>query len=148
MSKKYLWLGLVVCPLFLTSCVGEKGQLGAVGGAAGGAALGQAIGHNTQGTLIGAALGTMLGYMVGNEMDKFDQQQLNQAYETGPSHQATSWVNPDNGNRYAVTPQPAYQDNTGRNCRQAEILTTIDGRAEKTMATACRNSNGQWEIQK
>ena len=77
-----------------------KGTKGAVGGAAGGALIGQAIGRNTEATLIGAAVGTMLGYIVGNEMDKQDKQQLNNAYERGPSGQPVTWVNPDSGNMF------------------------------------------------
>jgi surface antigen len=145
MLKKYLLLSLLATPLLMTSCV-TNGQTGALGGAAGGAILGQAIGHNTGSTLVGAAVGGMLGYIVGNEMDKYDRDQLNRTYESTPSNQPTSWNNPDNGNRYTVTPEPAYQDQDGRDCRQAEILATIDGKAEKTMSTACR-VNGQWVIQ-
>lgn len=146
MLKKLLVLLLLFTPLFTASCA-TKGQTGALGGAAGGALLGQAIGRNTEGTLIGAAVGGMLGYIIGNEMDKYDRAQLNQAYETSPSNRTTTWVNPDTGNNYSVTPQPAYQDQSGRNCRKAEILSTIDGKPEKTIATACRE-NGQWVIQK
>jgi surface antigen len=109
--------------------------------------VGQAIGGNTEGTLIGAAVGGMLGYVIGNEMDKYDREQLNRAYENTPSNQTTTWVNPDTGHNYRVTPEPAYQDRSGRNCREAEILATIDGKAEKTITTACRE-NGRWVIQK
>ncbi len=118
-------------------------------GAAGGAIVGQAIGRNTGGTLIGAAVGGLLGYIIGNEMDKYDQQQLNYAYENGPSGQATSWQNPDTGNSYKVIPQPAYTQpsHPDNPCRQAEILATIDGKTQKTYTTACRNSNGQWILQ-
>lgn len=118
-------------------------------GAAGGAILGQAIGRNAEATLIGAAVGTMLGYIVGNEMDKTDRQALNQTYETAPSGQATTWKNPDSGNQYQVTPQPAYTTpkRPERPCRKAEILATIDGKTEKTYTTACRNNKGEWELQ-
>ena len=94
----------------LSSCANQqcnRAQTGAVGGAAGGALIGQIIGHNTEATLIGAAVGTMLGYIVGNEMDKYDRQELNHVYERGMSAQTASWINPDNGNQYHVTPQPA-----------------------------------------
>lgn len=148
MLKRYALISLLIIPLALTSCLSNKGKTGAVGGAAGGALIGQAIGRNTQSTLIGAAVGTMLGYMIGNEMDKFDQDQLNKAYESTPSRQTSSWVNPDNGNQYSVTPLPAYHDQSGRDCREAEILATIDGKAEKTKALACRDINGRWVIQK
>lgn len=138
--------------LMLTSCANvdlNKGQQGALGGAAGGALLGQAIGRDTEATLIGAAVGTMLGYMIGNEMDKYDRRELNQAYEFAPSGQVSSWQNPDSGNMYAVTPEPAYTTPAypQRPCRRAEILATIDGQTERTYTTACRNSAGQWELQ-
>ena len=146
MLKKQLLIAVALVSLLLASCVAQKAKTGAMGGAAGGALIGQAVGHNTSSTLIGAAVGTMLGYMIGNEMDKFDQEQFSQAYESTPSRQTSSWSNPDNGNRYAVTPQPAYQDRTGRDCREAEVLATINGKAEKTVTTACRE-NGRWVIQ-
>ena len=149
--KKMMLLLLPIVAIALTSCGTNytKGQQGAGIGAASGALLGQAIGGDTEATLIGAAVGTMLGYIVGNEMDKYDRQKLNQAYEVGPSGQSTSWQNPDNGNAYQVTPQPAYSNpsQSSRPCRQAEILATIDGKTEKTYSTACRNNEGQWVLQ-
>lgn len=138
--------------LVMTSCAEynsmNKGQKGAVGGAAGGALIGQAIGRNTGGTLIGAAVGGLLGYIVGNEMDKYDQQQLHYAYERAPSGQPVTWVNPDSGNNYRVVPEPAYTNpNTNQVCRKAEIMATIDGQPQKTVSTACRNAQGDWVLQ-
>ncbi len=154
MEKKMKKIILILLPLLilgLSSCGDQfsKGQKGAGIGAAGGAIIGQAIGRNTEATLIGAAVGTMLGYIVGNEMDKFDRQELNQTYEFGKSGQTTTWQNPDSGNNYKVTPQPAYTTAAApsRPCRKAEILATIDGKTEKTYTTACRNAAGQWELQ-
>jgi len=142
-----IFLCSVLVMFISVSCVTNKAQTGAAAGAAGGALIGQAIGHNTGATLIGGAVGAMFGYVIGNEMDKADRAQLNQTYETSPSYQTTQWVNPDSGNEYSVTPKPAYREaSTGNNCREAEILTTIDGKAEKTVATACR-INGRWVIQ-
>ncbi len=142
---------LLLMPIILSGCGGQmtKGQAGAGIGAASGALIGQAIGHDTEATLIGAAVGTMLGYIVGNEMDKYDKQQLNHVYERGVSGQSNSWRNPDNNNTYQVTPQPAYYppSKPSEPCRQAEILATIDGKTEKTYTTACRNYDGQWELQ-
>jgi len=139
---------LVFMASSLASCAGEynKGQSGAVMGGVGGAVVGQAIGRSTEATLIGVAVGTMLGYIVGNEMDKTDRQQLNQVYETGPSGRQSSWQNPDSGNSYTVTPQPAVQRSSGP-CRKAEIRAVIDGRNETTYSTACRDESGQWVLQ-
>ena len=150
--KSIVVLFLCVSMLILTACANSpysKGQQGAGIGAATGAVVGQAIGRSTEATLIGAAVGTLFGYIVGNEMDKFDRQELNHAYEFTPSGQTTQWRNPDSGNYYEVTPEPAYRNPTvpGSPCREAEILTTIDGKAEKTIHTACRNERGQWVLQ-
>jgi len=145
---KYLSILAILFLFILTSCADmNKAQTGAAGGAAGGALIGQAIGHNTEATLIGAAVGTMLGYMVGNEMDKYDRQQLNHTYERGVSNQTASWVNPDTGNQYSVTPRPAYNTSANQVCRKAEIDSIIDGKPEKVYTTACRDANGHWQIQ-
>ncbi|MEO5364055.1 MAG: glycine zipper domain-containing protein [Magnetococcus sp. DMHC-8] len=137
---------LVATPL-LSGC-GTKAQSGAGIGALGGGLVGSLVGssHNRgQNALIGAAIGGLVGYAVGNEMDKHDKQKLNHALETMPSRQTSSWVNPDTRVEYAVTPQPAYQSE-GRQCRQAEIASIIDGRRETVLKTACRRPDGQWEI--
>lgn len=148
---KQLTALLLVCSAFLLmSCANtglSKGQQGAIGGGAAGALIGQAIGHNTGGTLIGAAVGTMLGYIVGNEMDKYDRQQLSHVYERGVSGSPSAWVNPDSGNQYQVVPQPAYNGPSQQVCRKAEIMAVIDGRQERTLSTACRDSQGNWVLQ-
>lgn len=145
---KHLSVIALLFLLLLSSCA-TKSQTGALGGAAGGALIGQAIGHNTGATLIGAAVGAGLGYIIGNEMDKYDRDRLNNIYESGPSNQRSSWVNPDSGNRYAVTPQPAYQNpSTNQVCRRAEVSAVIDGKPQRTYSTACRNSYGEWELQR
>lgn len=147
MKKTHL-MGAALTVFLFSSCVGaNKAQMGGVGGAAAGAIAGQAIGKNTGATLIGAAVGGTLGYIIGNEMDKYDQQQLSKAYETAPSGQTTSWVNPDKGNQYQVTPLPAYTDSKNQVCREAEIVAVIDGRTERTHSTACRDGYGSWQLQ-
>lgn len=150
--KKASWLLIPAMLLLLTSCAPGQYSRGAQGvglGSVAGALIGQAIGRNHQSTLVGAALGTMFGYIVGNEMDKYDRQQLSYTYESAPSGQPTTWRNPDTGNSYQVTPRPAYYppSNPENPCRRAEILATIDGKTQKTYAAACRVSDGQWVLQ-
>jgi len=138
---------VVVLLALVASCAPQnKAQRGAAVGAAGGAIAGQAIGRSTEATLIGALVGTLAGYMIGNEMDKNDRQRLNYVYETGVSGQTTTWQNPDSGNVYSVTPQPATTSASGP-CRRAEVEAVIDGRRETTYTTACRDYNGQWVLQ-
>ena len=103
---------LIFLFLVLSSCTSQlnRAQSGAGIGATGGALIGQAIGHNTGATLIGAAVGTMGGYIIGNEMDKYDSQQLGLVYERGISGQTTSWRNPDSGHMHSVTPPDADEN--------------------------------------
>ncbi|MEW6428481.1 MAG: glycine zipper domain-containing protein [Thermodesulfobacteriota bacterium] len=129
--------------LLFSGCA-NKAQTGGAGGAAIGAVMGQAIGHDTKATLLGAAIGGILGYMVGNEMDKEDRARLSNAYEYTPDHSTSQWVNPNTGNSYQVTPQRTWREpQTNQDCREVEILATIDGKAEKTYSTACRE-NDRW----
>lgn len=146
--KKIQIITVLLSLFLLSSCMmANKGQMGATGGAAGGALLGQAIGHDTNSTLLGAAIGGVLGYVIGNEMDKYDRQMLNNVYESTPSGQTKTWVNPDQGNQYQVTPQAPYVSPQNQQCRQAEIRAIINGRPETTYTTACRDMNGQWQLQ-
>ncbi|NGZ07350.1 MAG: glycine zipper 2TM domain-containing protein [Magnetococcales bacterium] len=138
---------VLAAPL-VTGCMDNKAQQGAGIGALGGGLAGSLLGpskNKEQNALIGAAIGGVLGYTVGNEMDKNDRAKLNQVFETVPSRQTTTWVNPDTRTEYAVTPQPAYQVD-GRECRQAEIASVINGKRETVVKTACRRPDGRWEI--
>ncbi|WP_417912394.1 glycine zipper domain-containing protein [Candidatus Electronema sp. TJ] len=146
MKKTHL-IAAALSTLLLSSCLSNKAQVGGVGGAAAGALAGQAIGRDTQSTLLGAGIGAILGYAIGNEMDKYDQQQLMSAYDRAPSGQPVAWTNPDTSNQYQVIPQPAYNGPNNQVCRKAEIVAVIDGRTERTYSTACRNSYGQWQLQ-
>lgn len=139
---------LVVLGSLVVGCNHQvnKAQSGATMGAAAGSIAGQAIGHNTEATLIGTLVGTLVGYMIGNEMDKYDRQQLNHVYERGVSGQTSSWRNPDSGHMYSVTPTPAVT-RAGDPCRDAQIEAIIDGKRETTYTTACRDYNGQWILQ-
>ncbi|MBF0463244.1 MAG: glycine zipper 2TM domain-containing protein [Magnetococcales bacterium] len=132
---------------FLSGCQ-NMAQQGAGVGALGGGLAGSLMGPSKdrgRNALIGAAVGGLVGYAVGNEMDKNDRTRLNQTLETAPSRQKTTWVNPDTRAQYTVVPQPVYQSE-GRECRQAEISSVINGKAETVVKTACRRPDGQWEI--
>ncbi len=142
---KNLTLALILV-VFLSSCA-TRAQSGMGAGAAAGAIAGQAIGRNTGGTLIGAAIGALLGYAIGNELDKADQANISAAYENSPDGRTSRWTNPNTGNEFAVTPQNTYKNNYNQDCREAEILATIDGKPEKIIQKACRDQYGNWITQ-
>jgi surface antigen len=138
-------LGLVV------SGCSTKAESGAGIGALAGAAIGSQFGpasNRAESAIIGAFLGAIVGSIIGGEMDRKDQEQLSQVYESGRSHATTSWVNPDTGNQYGVTPKPAYTGQRGRPCREARIDAIVNGKPETVVTTACRAEDGMWELQK
>ncbi len=133
----------------LSGCSGMgKAEQGAVIGGLGGAAVGGQLGPDDsrgENALIGAGIGAVLGYMIGNEWEKYDQRRLNRTLETAPSGRTTEWVNPDTGNRYRATPEPAYQ-REGRVYRDVEIDGYVDGRRETVHAKAYRSPDGTWQL--
>lgn len=151
--KRITVTALAFC-LFATSILGvgcaTKGQMGAAMGGATGAAIGSQFGPSETrwlGGLIGLGAGTLIGYMIGNEMDKYDSQQISRALETTPSGQPVAWQNPDTNVQYQMTPQPAIQNSDGL-CRDFVLTgTDLAGRQEKLHAMACRNAYGDWVVQ-
>ena len=137
---------LVIMTITLLGACANKAQQGAGLGALAGATVGAlTAGNKVQGAAIGAGAGLLLGYIIGNEMDKADQQQVAQTLENTPSGQTNSWHNPDTGNYYAATPQPAYEQD-GRIYRDVEIESTVDGKKEIVHAKAYRNPDGTWQM--
>lgn len=134
----------------ITAGCGTKAQQGSVAGGLTGALVGSHLGpdddeHRIENALIGAGIGALFGYAVGNELDKYDRNQIGHTLENTPSYHTSSWVNPDTQNRFQATPRPAYHSG-GRVCRNIVIDARIDGRQEDVQARACRRSDGQWEL--
>ncbi len=136
----------------LTSGCATKTESGAGIGALAGAAIGSQFGpanRRLEGAILGAFVGAVMGSVIGHEMDRQDHEQLSQVYESGRSDVPTSWVNPDTGNKFKVTPKAAYKGRRhGRPCREARIDATINGKPETVVTTACRARDGMWELQK
>ncbi|MBN2140349.1 MAG: glycine zipper domain-containing protein [Desulfovibrionaceae bacterium] len=138
---------VLIAVVFAASACANKAQTGAGTGALAGATLGAlTFGNKVEGAAIGAGVGLLLGYIIGNEMDKYDRQQVSRTLETTPSGQTTNWRNPDTGNYYQATPQPAYAQND-RTYRDVVLeTTTAEGKKEKVYAKAYRNPDGTWQL--
>jgi len=116
-----------------SSFAGDRAANGMVLGAGSGALIGQAIGRNTEATLLGTAIGSVLGYIVGNEQEKIEAQPAYASYGYG---------------------EPAYYGNApyynGRRaygpCREAEVLGTVDGEANRIRTLVCLDGNGRWVV--
>ncbi len=146
----------VILVLSLAAC--QQGELnkqtgGTIIGAGLGALVGSQIGSGG-GQLAAVAVGTLAGAFLGSEVgksldraDRLAMQQTSQtALETTPTHQVSSWRNPDSGHSGTVVPTRTYNTPSGQNCREYTQTVTIDGRTETVRGTACRQYDGTWKI--
>jgi surface antigen len=83
-----------------------------------------------------------------NDADKaFVAEKFNQAMETSLSGQTTSWTTPSGDYQVQVTPAKAYQKADETYCRE---FTQAIGEAKEAPSTshgtACRQSDGSWQI--
>ncbi|XPV76507.1 MAG: YMGG-like glycine zipper-containing protein [Desulfovibrio sp.] len=143
--KKLLFV-LIAATFLITGCANKAQQGGAIG-AGTGALLGALVaGDKVQGAAIGAGVGLLMGYVVGNEMDKADAQRVSHALDTTPSGVTSSWVNPDTGRSFDVTPEQPYQSQN-KIYRDVYIKTTdANGQPREVKAQAYRDHNGQWVL--
>lgn len=124
----------------------NKAQTGAGVGAMTGATIGALTAKNKiSGAAIGAGIGLLLGYMVGNEMDKYDKEQINKTLESQPSGKPMTWKNPDSGVQYEATPTHAYMQND-KIYRDVYIKANVDGQEKDIKAKAYRNADGTWVL--
>jgi surface antigen len=134
----FLFSGLYGCA--------DKAQSGAGLGALAGATVGALTAKNKiSGAAIGAGIGALLGYAIGNEMDKYDRQQINKTLEEQPSGKPMAWKNPDNGANYEATPGTPYSAND-KIYRDITIKANIDGQEKDVRAKAYRNPDGTWVL--
>ena len=151
MGRNYKILALMVLISFaLISCEGHKTAVGGLGGATAGGLLGHAFGGGTAGIIGGAIAGGLIGGAIGSHMDANDRRESErasqQAFESAPSGQATSWSNPDSGNHGSVTPTRTFQADSGQYCREFQQTVVIGGKEEQAHGTACRQADGSWRI--
>ncbi len=130
---------MVLSVVFGAACA-TKQQTGTVVGGAAGGALGYAVGGTT-GLVIGALAGGVMGNVVGNEMDKKDRARAAAALE---ANRRMEWES-SNGNRYELTPTGTRYEE-GRECRNFEMTSYIDGKPDEVSGLACRRSDGSWEL--
>lgn len=147
-----------IAVLFLSGCGGAGGfgnkQLGGMLlGGAGGGFLGSQFGKGNgklAATAIGALLGVGIGGSIGQSLDRIDQLHAQQAAQTAintaPSNQTVVWQNPNTGNYGSTTPLRTYQTQSGQYCREYQQEVTVGGRTQRAYGTACRQSDGSWQI--
>ena len=98
----------------------------------------------------GVLLGALLGAEIGKSLDNADKAMMQRtsqsSLENNRTGQSSNWRNPDSGHSGTYTPTSTYRSASGQDCRQFEQTVTIDGRTERAVGHACRDSNGVWRI--
>lgn len=139
-------LALVACggsdPVVDDSTAGQI--IGGVAGAAAGSQVGGGSGQ-TIATVAGALLGSVVGERIGARMEERDLERTAQVLENNERSETDTWVNPNTGNEFAVTPVATY-DADGRPCREFEFTVATDRGRETEERTACRQADGTWEV--
>jgi surface antigen len=141
---------IVGVAILLSSCEttthAQQGEI--IGGVIGGV-VGSQIGEgrgNTAAIIVGTIAGAMIGRHIGQTMDDTDRMKTAQALNNSRTGVGTTWVNPDNGNTYTVTPTETFETNQGP-CREFRLDARVgDSPNEDVYGTACLQPDGSWLI--
>ncbi len=150
MKKQIVALLMSSAMLSLVGCQNMSQQdIGMMTGGVAGGLLGSQFGGGT-GRLLAVGAGTLagayIGGAIGKNMDETDKLKAQMALEKNRTGQSATWHNPDNGNRYTVTPKRTYQ-HANQYCREYTMTADIAGQKQQTYGTACRQPDGSWKVQ-
>ena len=141
-----------MCGLLSLSIVGcdtmTRQDVGVVTGGTIGALVGSRFGGGSGRSVAiaaGAVTGAIIGGQIGRSMDIQDQRRVYRVLETSPTNRSKSWVNPDTGHQYTVTPVKTYQAD-GRYCREYTTKAIINNQAQTVYGKACRQPDGSWQV--
>jgi surface antigen len=129
-----------------TTTHAQEGQV--IGGVLGGVVGSQVGGGSgrTAAIIVGAIAGSMIGQHIGQTMDDSDRMKTALALNDNRTGQTSSWVNPDTGTAYQVTPTRTY-DGAGGPCREFTTTATVGGKTgQELYGTACLQADGSWKI--
>lgn len=125
----------------------EQGEVigGVIGGVVG-AQIGDGSGQ-TAAIIIGTLAGAMIGRHLGETMDDVDRMRTARTLNDSRTGQSTSWVNPDTGYEYTVTPTKTFE-RSGGPCREFSLNATVGGQPDQELfGTACLQADGSWLVQ-
>jgi surface antigen len=131
------------------TCNHSGARTGAVVGGVIGGVLGSKVGKGdgkTLATIAGTIIGSYVGESVGAEMDSGDSRCTGESFEVAQDNQSVNWKNPDTNTDYTVTPVSSYNGRSGQICRDYTSEVIINGRRQTSAGTACKDSNGEWQI--
>lgn len=130
-----------------TTTHAQQGEV--IGGVLGGV-LGSQVGEGhgkTAAIIVGTLAGSMIGRHIGESMDDTDRMKTANTLNNARTGQSTTWVNPDTGYEYTVTPTRTYEA-SGSPCREFQLDATVGGQPHQEVdGTACLQSDGSWLVQ-
>lgn len=125
----------------------QQGEL--IGGVVGGV-VGSQIGEGhgrTAAIIIGTMAGAMIGRQIGETMDDVDRMRTAQTLNDARTGQSRTWVNPDTGYEYTVTPTRTYEQSDGP-CREFSLNATVGNQpGQEVYGNACLQADGSWLVQ-
>lgn len=145
---RYLVPALFVVVVIACSTAPSKEEQGVLIGAIAGGIIGHQVGDGSGqvlATMIGTIAGAAIGGSIGRSMDDTDRLYTSATLENVRTGVSTTWVNPDTGYEYSVTPTNTYDSGTGP-CREYTLDATIGGKTEQIYGTACRQADGSWLV--
>lgn len=150
MSGSTRWLIPTIAALTLAACTTAptRQEQGVIIGAIAGGILGHQVGGGSGqvlATMIGTVAGAAIGGSIGRSMDETDRLNAAMTLENVRTGVSSTWVNPDTGYEYVMTPTQTYDPGTGP-CREYTLDAVIGGRTEQIYGTACRQADGSWLI--
>lgn len=94
----------------------------------------------------GAAIGPLVGPRLARAMDDVDHHCVGRTLEYAPDSHRVGWQSETNGAAYTVVPVLTFQNQSGLYCREYVASVTIAGKAQESLASACRAANGTWKL--
>jgi surface antigen len=122
------------------------GVVGLVGGVAATEAVVTAGRSKAPYVVAGAATGPLVGPRLARAMDDVDHHCVGRTLEYAPDNHRVRWQSDTNGAAYVVVPVRTFQNPSGLYCREYVASVTVAGKAQETLASACRAANGTWKL--
>lgn len=147
-TTRYLAAAAAVFALAACTTAPSKQDQGVLIGAIAGGILGHQVGGGSGrvlATMIGTVAGAAIGGSIGRSMDETDRLNASMTLENVRTGVSSSWVNPDTGYEYVMTPTTTYDSGTGP-CREYTLDAIIGGKTEQIYGTACRQADGSWKV--
>jgi surface antigen len=146
--SRLLLTGIAAAALAACTTAPTKEDQGIFIGALAGGILGNQVGGGSGrvlATMIGTVAGAAIGGNIGRTMDDTDRLNASMALENVRTGVPSTWINPDTGYEYVITPTQTYDQGAGP-CREYTLDAIIGGRVEQVYGTACRQADGSWQV--